>query len=527
MSSNPVQSLNASFASRTWFVPLVTVAVVAFILAWYHDTATSIVSIWYRSETFAHGFVVLPISLWLLWRERSRLLMQGFRPARLALLALIASGAMWLVGEAASVEVVAQFGLVGMMLTAVWSMWGHRAAWAAFFPLTFILFGVPFGEFMVPWLMQHTADFTISALRFSGIPVYREGLNFVIPTGNWSVVEACSGIRYLIASVMVGALFSYLNYRSAKRRLMFLLASIIVPLIANWLRAYMIVMLGYLSGNRLAVGVDHLIYGWVFFGIVIFALFWVGSLWREDDLSADPAALPINWGHVSTAAILRIAIVVIVCAAIWKPALTWLLDVPAPQNVTLNAPAAQGGWVQVATPAAQGWTPLYSGYVNDMTQSYRKGDAIVTLWIGYYAGQHQGSELVQWDNRVVSTTDKVWQTVDEHADTLAVGGSSQKALYSELNGPLRVSVWHWLWLGGSNESSDDGTTTISDDAAKLALVADRLTHRADDSAAIFLIVDKTATDNEARATVEDFLFAHRAAIDATLVAASNRAPSKK
>ncbi|WP_370657018.1 archaeosortase/exosortase family protein, partial [Klebsiella pneumoniae] len=57
-----------------------------------------------------------------------------------------------------------------------------------------------------------------------------------------------------------------LNYRSLARRWVFVGVSIVTPLVANWLRAYMIVMLGHLSDNQLATGVDHVIYGWVFFG---------------------------------------------------------------------------------------------------------------------------------------------------------------------------------------------------------------------------------------------------------------------
>src|SRR2546423_1258251 len=81
------------------------------------------------------------------------------------------------------------------------------------------------------------------------------------PTGSWWIVEACSGLRYLIASAMVGMLYAYLAYRSLSRRIAFVAASLAVPILANWLRAYMIVMIGYLSGNRLAVGIDHIIYG--------------------------------------------------------------------------------------------------------------------------------------------------------------------------------------------------------------------------------------------------------------------------
>jgi hypothetical protein len=52
-----------------------------------------------------------------------------------------------------------------------------------------------------------------SAFGHPGLP---RGLQFVIPSGSWSVIEACSGVRYLIASFMVGALFAYLNYQLAQ-----------------------------------------------------------------------------------------------------------------------------------------------------------------------------------------------------------------------------------------------------------------------------------------------------------------------
>jgi exosortase len=126
-------------------------------------------------------------------------------------------------------------------------------------------------------------DFTVLALQATGIPVYREGNQFTIPSGNWSVVEACSGVRYLLASFMVGTLFGYLTYRSTRRRWIFAAISIAVPIFANWVRAYLIVLLGHLSGNKLAVGADHLIYGWVFFGVVVGLMYAVGTLWAEPE----------------------------------------------------------------------------------------------------------------------------------------------------------------------------------------------------------------------------------------------------
>lgn len=42
------------------------------------------------------------------------------------------------------------------------------------------------------------------------------GLIFTLTSGNWSVVEGCSGLRYLISSFTLGAVYAYLNYTSNK-----------------------------------------------------------------------------------------------------------------------------------------------------------------------------------------------------------------------------------------------------------------------------------------------------------------------
>ena len=72
------------------------------------------------------------------------------------------------------------------------------------FPLAYLLFAVPLGDFLVGPLQDVTAVFTVWALQLTGIPVYLEGRFFYIPTGAFEVAEACSGIRYLIASLALG-----------------------------------------------------------------------------------------------------------------------------------------------------------------------------------------------------------------------------------------------------------------------------------------------------------------------------------
>jgi exosortase A len=180
-------------------------------VGWYWPTDKEIAGIWWRSDTFAHGLVVLPIFAWLVWRARERVAGLQIQPTAWMALPVFGAGVLWLVGDTASVAAAQHFAVFAMLVSAFVGVLGWRLSRVLLFPLLFLFFGVPIGEFLLPVLMKHTADFTVIALRATGVPVFQEGLHFVVPNGRWSVVEACSGLRYLVASLLVGALYAYQN----------------------------------------------------------------------------------------------------------------------------------------------------------------------------------------------------------------------------------------------------------------------------------------------------------------------------
>ena len=253
-------------------LPLTVVVLVGLFVVFF-DTAHTIVSIWNNYETFTHGYIILPICLWLVWQQRGVLAGITPRPSWIGLLALTGIVFIWLLGSLSGAQVVKQYALAAMIPATVLALLGWMVVRILRFPLLFLLLAVPFGDALIDPLMNQTADFTVAALQLTGIPVFREGNTLTIPTGVWSVVEACSGVRYLIASLTLGIIYAYLTYRTTWRQILFILAAIIVPIFANGMRAYMIVMIGHLSNMEYAVGVDHLIYGWIFFGLVMLILF--------------------------------------------------------------------------------------------------------------------------------------------------------------------------------------------------------------------------------------------------------------
>jgi exosortase A len=244
--------------------------------------------VWSNSENFSHGWLILPISLWLIWQLRSELKTIAWRFSWLGLAALFLCLAMWFSGEIARVSVVKSVAVVLMVPSLVLLCAGWPTLKKVLFPTLFLLCMVPAGEGLTPMLMEHTATVTVWAIQMSGIPIFREGMHFTLPTGRWSVVEACSGLRYVIAAVILAFLFVYLNFQSWRRKIAFILACLVLSILANWARAYLVVLIGHLSHMKYGAGDDHIIYGWVFFGLVMTLIFWVGSKFGDKHQQAMP-----------------------------------------------------------------------------------------------------------------------------------------------------------------------------------------------------------------------------------------------
>jgi len=478
-------STGVEHADRAWrdALPVLVIALV-WVGAWFAATGRDMVETWANTETYAHGFVVAPISLWLVWRMRDRLREMTPRPSWPAVVLLAGAGFGWLLGQFGAVNALSQASFVAMLVLTVPAVVGLRIARALMFPLGFLFFAVPIGDFLLPMLMERTADFTVAALRLSGVPVYREGMVMVIPTGRWSIVEACSGVRYLIASLMVGTLFAYLNYKALWRRWAFVGVSIVVPIVANWMRAYMIVMLGHLSNNRIATGVDHVIYGWVFFGVVMLVMFWIGARFRESasvvDVRVLTAANVSGRLHAPAAIFWRALPAVAVATLVW----------PLVQSAT--APGNDGGPIVLAPVVAAGWqraaaesipfVPQYREPSASLHETLRRDDAVVGIYIAYYRAQDAHRKLVSSENALVHSEDFTWRTVGSTTRHVTLGTAPVAVVATQLRGPHEqpLTAWKWYWI--------DGTVTASDAYAKALTAWSRLRGRGDDSAAIILYV---------------------------------------
>ena len=303
------------------------------------------------------------------------------------------------------------------------------------------------------------------------------------------MVEACSGVRYLIASLMVGTLFAYLNYTSIRRRVAFVAVAAVVPIVANWLRAYLIVMLGHLSDNKLAAGVDHLIYGWVFFGVVIMLMFAIGARWSQPPQAvqspcttartmADAVPAAAGW------AVAAGAIVLVLLPHLGARSLGGF-DQEAVPRLGVPLPSPAGGW-RATDARGPGWRPAFHSPAAESDAIYADADGReVGVHIAYFRQQDRGGKLVSTGNQLVAA-DAPWAPVEQHTRTVDLGGRPTVVKAVRLRGSAHASqttdvgllAWQVYWV--------DGRLTASDGRAKLYGALQRLRGEGDDAAAITL-----------------------------------------
>ncbi len=493
-------------------LPLAVIfACAAGILAWNWTNLADMARVWRNSETFAHGFVVLPVFLLLVWLERDALARAPIRPFLPALGAVALAGAAWLVGKLAGASVLQELAVIAMIPAATWAALGSRAMAALLFPMAFLVFAVPMGQFLVPQLIDLTADFTVFALKLSGIPVYRDGNSFEIPSGRWSVVEACSGIRYLVASLMGGVLFAHFFYRSWTKRAAFIAFSIVMPLVANWLRAYLIVMLGHVTNNRLAVGVDHLVYGWIFFGLVVAATYWVGARWADPGTLAsrrttahrEPAPARPAVGAVALTAALAL-----VLAGAWRPAYD-AFSRADPDPVRLDDIHARAGWSTTPGLLVADWMPLYANAAASRALTFARGGDRAALYVAYYRDQDHRGEMIHHGNGELAPEGSGWTVVRARPERFDAGPAAVDAQAQVLRSRGRaLLVWRWYWIAGH--------ATGSEYAAKAWLAWSRLSGQGEDSAVIVAYVPIEDSVPAATAALRGFVSAQWPAISHAL-----------
>ncbi|MBA4048279.1 MAG: EpsI domain-containing exosortase [Sphingomonas sp.] len=455
------------------------------LIVFARDTA-DLARLWWTSTTFGHCLFIGPVIAWLVWQRRAEL--SALTPMAWAPgLAIVACGGFaWLLGAAGGVALARHLGLVVMGQGAVITILGPQVARGLVFPLLYAFFLVPFGEGLEQPLQQVTVATVLPLLRIVGVPAQVDGVLITIPTGYFEVAEACSGAKFVIAMMAYGVLVANVCYVRWGRRIAFMTMALVVPVLANGVRAFGTIYAAHLTSVEAATGFDHIVYGWVFFGLVMALVLAIGWRWFDRDpdapwASGTPAPTPRRTVPPLLAGALTLAL-----AAVF-PSVDGLL---AARTDTLPARISLPqvpGWQQVSGGGPAAWSPHYPGADHYLIGRYADGAGHeVDLAIAVYAAQHEGREIVGFGVGVLREQVRWVRVADE---PVIAGGA---AVRIAAPGPVQRIVATWFRVGGE--------TLISPVRVKLATLRARLLGGRQAAVAVHV----SAVEPDARAAIIRF-----------------------
>jgi exosortase A len=334
---------------------------IAAILTLFWRDLFDMISIWWNASTFGHCLFIPLLVGWLIQQRAdglAKLEPVAWRPG-LAWLAL--GGFIWLVGAAAGVAMVRQGALVVMAQGATVALLGPAVARALTFPLFYAFFMVPGGDEIVAPLQILTAKIAMALLGLFGVPAHIDGIFITIPNGYFEVAEACSGAKFVIAMTAYGALVCNVCFRRWGRRIAFLAGALTLSVLANGVRAFATIYVAHLTSVDAAVGFDHVVYGWVFFAlvmVVVMAAAWPFFDRGPSDPWFDPRELQgAVRRRASTTGVVLAGLALIAAAPLWL-AVTTAASPPLPSTLTLpDVP----GWTRTDARPAYPWKPRFDG----------------------------------------------------------------------------------------------------------------------------------------------------------------------
>lgn len=486
----------------SWQVAATALALsLAGLIAIFWETAGSMEATWRRSDTFQHGYLILPIVFYLVWEKWPKLSVMSPRPTTWGLPVVMGGAVLWLLGNVAHVQLVQQLAFVGMAQGLVLTALGLRLTRALMFPLAYLFFLVPAGEFFVPMLQDLTANFVVAAIALLDYRVYSDGLMIYVAAIDdlyaFVVAKECSGIRYQIAMFTIGLLVAHLFFRSWTRRILCVIAALAVPIVANWVRATGIVWLVVSTQGRHGTDVDHIIYGFWFFAFLMIIFILICRQFAEEfETGAGEARghRPLPTGNKFIAMSLALPLAG-VALALFAPLYAAYVDASAGKDASkLVAPSVSSDWqIQLHR---DDWKPSFIGLSQDYLGRYENDGAEVDLYLGVYDNQVEGAELVGWANSFESGDWRAAGAKGKAAMTVA-GGEVQAAYMRLVLHERQRLVVYWYWV--------DGKLTSDPRTAKIYTAQSKLLNRNHAAAVIALATDYRGNIDVALARIQRFI----------------------
>ena len=378
-------------------------------------TVQGIVSRWFKfDESYSHGLLLLAVSLFLTGRTCLRYRVQpGFYPLWLIpfLLALIGYG----LGDILRIQAVQQIVVVPLLLGVLAVFMGWRQVRHFIVPVGLLIFTVPVWDFLSWTLQVITVEINRVLLGLMDIEFRVEGVFvYLIGVGTFEVAHGCSGLRYLLVGQSLSVIYGELNLRRLRSRIIMFCCGVLFALIANWIRVFVIIYMGYETNMQTSLIDDHDNFGWWVFAATLVPLFLIGRMLEtsageqtgalgnpgEDQPARDRSGRP----RTVVGTVLMVAL----------PLLFWVL-LPSAERKISSEPAQLDlrldgeRFGPLFSNSLEGWRPqvrnpdrVYVQTLFDRQRIKREQGLPEQLLVSVYSYDYQrhSAELIQYSNRL-------------------------------------------------------------------------------------------------------------------------------
>ena len=442
--------------------PLSVAAIFISVACIYWPTTAYLLGFGRITDYSSHSALVVFVVLVLIWNLRAKLAVLPIRPFLFGFFGLIGLGFIWLAGQLVFTRVFTQLAVLAMVPMAVLTLLGFRWLAAMAFPFFVLMFAVPIWSPLVPTLVKWTAKFAELGIRASGVPIYREGAYFVLPSGTWAVADTCSGVAFLSTCLLLGVLYAWTIYRSTMKRVFFILGATVIGVVGNWIRVYLTMMVAHHSDNRF-LREDHYTFGWLLFAVFLFFFCWFGLRYRDAEPSAgDNSSLDLNGVATNSSPLLgpsvprllAVSVLIAFTLAVWPlyESRLQFQTILGPMEVADISP--QAGWSPVEKSTLE-WAPELSNPSLLRVQVFEKAGRRVSVFVGIFRNETWESKLVTVSNQLAGGDKSSWNLADRGIVQTEISGLPLEAKTGVILGRTgRVLAWHWYWINGVSTASD-------------------------------------------------------------------------
>lgn len=287
----PPQSLN-------FYIPLIVVAV---FVVFFFPTFEGLYARWIKwDEGLSHGLLIIGVFLVLLTKTLPWPISAQPRVITITFLLMITLGSLaWFLFHSLNIFILEQLMLLPLLALMVAAIYGWKTALQHRLLLLLPIFAIPIWDQLNDVLVNLSASIVGEMVRAIKMPAMIDGNSIYIPYGHILIADGCSGLRYLVIALAIGYIIGYLNRYDEKRMLVILAVAGLIGLIANWLRIFILILVGYQSEMQSSLMSDHEFFGWILFGLLCLPAIYFAPVVRSNKITEN---IPAKAPHKTTVA---------------------------------------------------------------------------------------------------------------------------------------------------------------------------------------------------------------------------------